>query len=163
MKINPTMSKTLLKPRLPSPYSNPYPLLHHVVPWSPTALHDHGVTTYPPSCMCFSPLLARKKSSSNSPDSNSPKPENPELSPPGTNSISFDHEERMQAVREMEEPTQESAPMDTTVPFGTSIHSVPEDAYPIAEAEEDILATTSHEVFDPHAVVPAPEIAEAEN
>ena len=68
----------------------------------------------------------------------------------------------MQALQEMDESTPESAPVDPTVPYGTSIHSIPEDVYPIAEAEEDILATTHHEVFNPHAVVPEPKISQTE-
>ena len=68
----------------------------------------------------------------------------------------------MQTLQEMDESTPESAPVDPIVPYGTSIYSVPEDVYPITEAEEDILATTSRKVFDPHAVVPEPEISQTE-
>lgn len=76
----------------------------------------------------------------------------------GPKSISsVDHEETMQALQEMDESTPESAPVDPAVPYGTSIYSVPEDVYPIVEAEEDILATTSPDVFNPHAVIPEPE------
>ena len=65
----------------------------------------------------------------------------------------------MEALQEMKEPIGDAAPVDTAPADETSFFSVPEDEYAIAD--EDILATTSHEVFNPHAV-PPPEITEAD-
>jgi hypothetical protein len=65
----------------------------------------------------------------------------------------------MEALQEMKEESGDAAPVDTAPADETSFVSVPEDEY--ALADEDILATTSHEVFNPHAV-PPPEITEAD-
>jgi hypothetical protein len=65
----------------------------------------------------------------------------------------------MEALQEMKEPTGDAAPANTAPADEKSFFSVPEDEYAIAD--EDILATTSHEVFNPQGV-PPPEITEAD-